>query len=143
MRKSYLKLKKKIKKGKTIVKKSIQMLTGKKCKSVVENLVSTTPAPDYNAVIVTIGKFKSIENHIGIEINQENNFDKFSAYIVENSQGKKLPKIKKIETELGITEDTRKKLYKEGITTGLLVRDEKGKYYFNINYEPEGKEDDI
>jgi hypothetical protein len=121
----------------TFVKKKIQMYTSKYNKNMATKPEINFPKPDLNTVIATILYFKSSTNYIQNKFSEKNLFEKFEDYILENSIGEKLPNSKNIEDDLKLSEGERKKLYKEGIKTGLLIKDKNGRYKLNINYEKE------
>jgi len=119
----------------TFVKKRIQMYTRKYNKDVATNPEINFPKPDLDAVISTILYFKSSTNYIQNKFSEKKLFEKFEDYILENSTFEKLPNSKNIEDDLKLSEGERKKLYKEGLETGLLIKDKNGRYKLNINYE--------
>lgn len=74
------------------------------------------------------------ENISDVRIFKDELYIHFKNFIIENSDGEKLPSNKYIETALNIGERQRKEFRNKGVEEGYIIKKNKTTYIFNINY---------
>jgi hypothetical protein len=85
-----------------------------------------------------------VENDIlnpNILIFKDNLYIRFKSFILDNSDGDKIPSRLNIENSLGIDSNKRKELYKKAQIDGLLIRKNATTNILNINYVEDEEEE--
>jgi len=80
------------------------------------------------------------ENMFDVRIFKDELYIHFKNFIINNSDGEKLPSNKIIENSLKISERQRKEYRNKGVEEGYILKKNKTTYIFNINRK--GEEDD-
>jgi hypothetical protein len=74
------------------------------------------------------------ENMSDVRIFKDELYIHFKNFIINNSDGEKLPSNKFIENSLKIGERQRKEYRNKGVEEGYIIKKNKTTYIFNINY---------